>query len=250
MNIIIVEDNPSAKAMLEGVLLELYPTINSILAIDNITDGLKLIQAHQPDLVFLDVELPDGTSFELLQQLDSIDFKIIFTTAHEKYALKAIKYSALDYLLKPIDVEELVVAMEKVQETTEKKTIELKIKTLLKNIQEEDKQRSTRIILKDKYGIQIVNIEEIIHIEAMGNYTKFFVKNRPHPIVNSKILKEYVKLLPESLFFRCHQSHLINVNYLSRYDKREGDTLFLEDGSKVPLATRKREALLKKIQTL
>lgn len=250
MNIIIVEDNPAAKAMLEGALLELYPSISSIRAADNITDGLKLLQAHQPDLAFLDVELPDGTSFDLLQQLDNIDFKIIFTTAHEKYALQAIKYSALDYLLKPIDIEELVDAMEKVQEETDKENVAIKIKTLLKNIQEEDQQRPTRIILKDKYGIQIVNIKDIIHLEAMGNYTKFFVKNRTHPITNSKILKEYTKLLPESSFFRCHQSHLINLNYLSRYDKREGDVLFLEDGSKVPLATRKREALLKKIQSL
>lgn len=250
MNWLIIEDNVSAKEMLEEFLLELYPNLDVIRGIDNITDGLKLIKEHRPELVFLDIELPDGTAFDLLKKLDKIDFKIIFTTAHEKYALKAIKYSALDYLLKPINVDELENAIEKAQEEVEKKNIEIKIKTLLKNIQDGDNHRSKRIILKDKYGIQIVNVHDIIRLEAMGNYTKFFVKNREKPIVNSKILKEYTKLLPELSFFRCHQSHLININCLSRYDKREGDVLFLEDGSKVPLATRKREALLKKIQDL
>lgn len=250
MNVVIVEDNPAAKAMLESLLANLYPNLTIVGWSDTIAEGRTLIETKQPDLVFLDVELPDGTSFELLQQLDSLDFKIIFTTAHEKYALQAIKYSALDYLLKPIDVEELVLAMEKVQEDVEKETVGLKIKTLLKNLQSGEEQGPKRIILKDKYGIQIVNVDDIIHLEAMGNYTKFFIKDKPHPIVNSKILKEYVKLLPEATFFRCHQSHLINVNYLSRYDKREGEVLCLENGSKVPLATRKRDALLKRIQTL
>ena len=140
--------------------------------------------------------------------------------------------------------------MEKVQEETQKEIFDLKIKSLLQNIQDKDQQRPKCIILKDKYGVQIVNIQDIVHVEAMGNYTKFFIKDKAQPIVNSKILKEYVKLLPESAFFRCHQSHLININYLTRYDKREGDVLFLENGSQVPLATRKREALLRKIESL
>ncbi len=250
MKVLIVEDNPAAKALLEGALKELYPYLTSIRTSNTIADGLKQVQTDPPDLAFLDVELPDGTSFELLQQLNRIDFKIIFTTAHEKYALQAIKYSALDYLLTPIDLEELVAAMEKVQEDAEKENMALKIDTLLKNLQQDDQQRPKRLILKDKYGIQIVNIDDIIHLEAMGNYTKFFIKKRTQPIVNSKILKAYTKLLPEATFFRCHQSHLVNINYLSRYDKREGEVLCLKNGSRVPLATRKREALLKIIKTL
>lgn len=250
MKVVIVEDNPAAKAMLESLLATMYPNLTIVGIGDTLAKGQQLIQTKKPDLVFLDVELPDGTSFELLQRLDAIDFKIIFTTAHEKYALQAIKYSALDYLLKPIDVEELVLAMEKVQEDAAKETVGLKIQTLLKNLQQGEAKRPKRIILKDKYGIQIVNVDNIIHLEAMGNYTKFFVKDKAHPIINSKILKEYVKLLPETTFFRCHQSHLVNLNYLSRYDKREGDILCLENGSKVPLATRKRDALLKRIQAL
>lgn len=250
INWLIVEDNVSAREMLEELLSELYPNVDSITGVENITEGLEFIQKNKPELVFLDVELPDGTAFDLLKKINQIDFRIIFTTAHEKYALQAIKYSALDYLLKPINIEELENAIEKIDKEVERQSIDLKIKTLLTNIAEESNQCSRRIILKDKYGIQIVRIEDIIHLEAMGNYTKFFIKNREHPIVNSKILKEYVKLLPESSFFRCHQSHLVNIHYLSRYDKREGDMLVLEDGSKVPLATRKKEALLKIIESL
>lgn len=175
-----------------------------------------------------------------------IHFKIIFITAHEKYALKAIKFSALDYLLKPISPEELIQAVSKAKQEIQKEITGLKVNALLQNL-EPHSNNHKQIILKDKYGIQPTNISDIIRLEASGSYTQFFIQNQ-ESIVVSRVLKEYAALLPEEQFFRCHQSHLINLDYLLRYDKRDGDFLILKDGTKVPLAMRKKELLLDKLR--
>ncbi|MGB0525325.1 MAG: LytR/AlgR family response regulator transcription factor [Flammeovirgaceae bacterium] len=245
MKTVIIEDNPSAQRLLSN-LIEKYCTQLQVTGIaSNVEEGLLLIDSTQPDLVFLDVEMPDGTGFELLEKLPQINFKVIFTTAHEKYALQAIKFSALDYLLKPIELAELLDAIKKAEEEVQKDLAEVKIKTLLKNLGIGQEHPKT-IILKDKYGLQLTDVADIIRLEAMGSYTKFFIKDQA-PILISKVLKEYGGLLPTAQFFRCHQSHIINMDFLLRYDKREGDVLLLKDGSKVPLAVRKRDALLEVI---
>lgn len=242
MKTIIVEDNPAAQRLLSNLIGKYCKQLELLGIGSTIEEGLLLIDKHQPDLVFLDVEIGDKTSFDLLEQLPQVDFKVIFTTAHEKYALQAIKFSALDYLLKPVDLTELLDAINKAEEEVQKGLAEIKIKTLLNNVGGEQQLPKT-IILKDKYGLQLVNVADIIRLEATGSYTKFFIKDQ-EPLLISKVLKEYVSMLPTSQFFRCHQSHLINLSFLLRYDKREGDVLMLKDGSKVPLAVRKRDAFL------
>jgi len=248
MRTIIVEDNPSAARVLRNLIREFSKDLQVLGTASNVIDGIKLVKEIIPELVFLDVELPPETGFELLQKLDTIDFKVIFTTAHEKYALQAIKFSALDFLLKPIDPEELEKAIRKAKETIEKEFEAIKIKTLLSNIKDE-KDFPQKIALTDKYGLQIINIKDIIRLEAQGSYTKFFIKNQ-EILTTSKILKEYEKMLPPTKFFRSHQSHLINLEFLLRYDKRDGDVLILKDGSQVPLAIRKKEILLNIIHKL
>ena len=245
MTTLIIEDNDSAKNILKTLIHSFCPDLAIVGEAKSMAEGLELIQEINPELVFLDIEMPDGTGFEILRQVNNVNFKVIFTTAHEKYALQAIKFSALDYLLKPIDPEELAQAVQKAREEIQKDISGIKIKTLLRNI-DSNNHKSKTIILKDKYGIQLVNIEDIIRMEAMGSYTQFFIKDQS-PLLTSKVLKEYEALLPNSQFFRCHQSHLINMDYLQRYDKREGDMLIMRGGSKVPLAIRKREILLEKI---
>lgn len=245
MKTIIIDDNPSAQESLTELIAAYCPQLQLAGTALNIQQGQKLINQVSPALVFLDVEMPTGTGFHLLQQLAEIDFKVIFTTAHEKYALKAIKFSALDYLLKPIDAQELIEAVNKAEEQdNQPNDWELKMDTLFQNLN--NHQDEQKIMLRDKYGFQITPVKDIIRLEADKNYTYFFIKDQK-PLLVSKPIKGYEKLLPPAQFFRCHRSHLVNLHYLLRYDKREGDMLILQDDSKVPISRRKLEVLLEKI---
>ena len=245
MNTLIIDDNPNAQEFLEELLKVYCKDLQLLGKANNIIEGEQLIKTLQPELVFLDVEMPQGTGFELLQKLGNANFKVIFTTAHEKYALKAIKYSALDYLLKPIDANELVEAVNKAKEEKLTEVSQLQIKTLLKNL-DAPPAHTQKIILRDKYGMQITAIQDIIHLEADNNYTKFFIQNQA-PILVSKSLKEYEQLLPKEQFFRCHKSHLVNLEHLLRYDKKDDDILIMKNGNKVPISRRKLDILIRKM---
>lgn len=246
MKTIIIDDNLSAQELLEGLLQQYCPELILLGKAINIQEGKQLIAETSPDLVFLDVEMPNGTGFDLLQQLKEVDFKIIFTTAYEKYAIKAIKFSALDFLLKPIDSLELLEAVSRARESMQKEGFQLKVTTLLQNL-EQQADVDRKIMLRDKYGMQITAVKDIIRLEAEKNYTKFFIKNQATVLV-SKPIKDYEDMLPKDYFFRCHKSHLVNLNYLLRYDKRDADVLMLADGSQVPLARRKTDLLIERIK--
>ncbi len=248
MKTIIIEDNPLARKFLSELLVEHCPNIQLKGTASNVHDGRKLIGEVKPELVFLDVEMPQGTGFNLLENIKNIDFQVIFTTAHEKYALQAIKYSALDYLLKPVDVDDLLQAVEKAEQQQPKDISALKIQTLMQNLDAKP-QSVQKLILKDRYGMQIVKVADIIRLEAEGSYTKFYLNNGKMLTI-SKSLKEYDNLLPAKDFFRSHQSHLVNLEYLERYDTRNGDVLQMIDGSEVPISRRKRDMLIGKIQDI
>jgi len=248
MNTIIIEDNHLARKFLTELLEEHCPNIHLQGTASNVHDGRKLIGDVKPDLVFLDVEMPQGTGFSLLENIKNIDFQVIFTTAHEKYALQAIKYSALDYLLNPVDLDDLLQAVEKAEEQQPKDVAALKIQTLLQNLDTQP-QSIRKLVLKDRYGMQIVKVADIIRLEAEGSYTKFYLNNGK-TLTISKSLKEYDNLLPAKDFFRSHQSHLVNTEYLDRYDTRNGDVLQMIDGSEVPISRRKRDMLIGKMQDI
>lgn len=246
MNTIIIDDNPSAQQFLADLLQIHCKEVVLLGKAYNIVEGKKLIQLLHPELVFLDVEMPKGTGLELLQQLEQVNFKVIFTTAHEKYALKAIKYSALDYLLKPIDPSELITAVNKAQAKDEQQLSKVKMNNLRKNLGE-NSAKNQRIILKDKYGMQITTVQEIIHLEADDYYTKFFIQDQT-PVVVSKPLKEYEAILPKDQFFRCHKSHLVNLDYVMRYDKKDDNVLILKNGNLVPVSRRRLESLMNRLE--
>ncbi len=248
MKTIIIDDNQKSRDFLEGLLLKYCPEISLMGKAFDITEGKHLIEQVKPELVFLDVEMPGGTGFELLKQFSSIDFKVIFTTAHEKYALTAIKFSALDYLLKPIDSRELQQAITKVKASIDREFSQLKIQTLLQNINTTPAAQEQKIVLKDKYGMQVTLLKDVIRLEAENSYTQFFIKDQK-PLIISKPLKDYEKILPQEQFFRCHKSHIVNMKYLLRYDKREDEILMMQDGSKVPVSRRKLDVLLEKMNS-
>ena len=191
--------------------------------------------------MFLDIQINEGTAFDLLSVLGDVKFKIIFTTASDEFAIKAFKISAIDYLLKPIDIDELKCAVAKLKIGNEDN-----YELLQSNIKEEDKSNK-RLALHSQDKIEIIEIGNIIRCESNVNYTQFFFKDGTKMLV-TKTLKEYDKMLTEFGFYRVHQSHLINIDYLKEYVKIDGGYLKMKDGSSVPISTRKKSSVLKLLQ--
>jgi two-component system LytT family response regulator len=208
--------------------------------------AIKAIQKHQPDILFIDIQMPDGTGFDVLKQLENISFEVIFITAHEEFAIQAIKFSALDYLLKPVDPLELKEAVEKAIKAVNTKKIDNQIDALQNNILPNQKKR---LVLKTHESVFIVELHDIIRCEADKNYTSFIL-NGGKKIVVSKTLKDYETLLVGHNFMRVQQSHLINIDFIERYDKANGGFVIMKDGSEVPLSSAKREAFFNILENL
>ncbi len=242
---IIIDDEENGRETLLFSLKEVCPEVEVVAQADSAISGLKAIEQHKPDLVFLDIEMPYGTGFDLLQNISKIDFEIIFTTAYDQYAIKAFKFSAIDYLLKPINLMELKSAVEKVQKRQAARESELKYE-LLKDNMEEKESSFHRIALPTNDGLEFMEIKDIIRLEASGNYTMFYMAGGKKIIVG-KTLKEYEELLEEHNFFRTHKSHLINLQYLKKYIKGTGGIVVMSDDSEIEVAKRRKEAFLDKL---
>jgi two-component system LytT family response regulator len=202
---------------------------------------LQAILEHHPDLVLLDIKMKDGTGFDMLEQIDPIDFKIIFITAYDEYAIKAIKFSALDYLLKPVDSIELKEAIDKADSFTQEE-VNTKLNTLAGNLHTDD-QAKKKIILKTLENIYLVKVNEIVYIESDSRYSTIHLISGEKVMV-SQVLKYYQEMLEEFGFYRVHRSYLINLEYIHRFEKAEGGYVILANEAKIPVASRKREELL------
>ena len=203
---------------------------------ENVATGVEAINRLQPDLVILDIQMPDGNGFDVLKSIPIKNFEVIFITAYQEYAIQAIKFSALDYILKPIDSEELKKAIDSALNTITKKTEESQMNVLQHNIQLNAKRK---LVLKTQESVHVVEIENIIRCESDKNYTLFYFTNGKKILV-SKTLKDFDVLLSGLTFFRAQQSHLINLNYIERYDRHDG-TIIMKDGSAIPLALARKE---------
>lgn len=235
---IIIDDEKGCRDSLVNLLNE-FKNIEIISVVDSIKEAQKAILELKPQLVFLDIEMPGGTGFELLNKISSIDFDIIFTTAYDQYAVKAIKYSALDYLLKPINVIELKESLERF--STKKHDQELinnQFKTLLSNIGGETAQQ--KIAIPYGEGISFIKIADIIHFKSDGSYTYMYTVNDKKPTLISKPIGEYQELLENESFFRIHRSHLINIQHVEKYIKGDGGYTVMSDGSKIEVSRRKK----------
>ncbi|MBS1565810.1 MAG: response regulator transcription factor [Bacteroidetes bacterium] len=211
----------------------------------SVAEGLKALRQQQPDLVFLDVMIQEETGFDLLQQLPDISFDIIFTTAFEKYAVQAFRFSAIDYLLKPIDGDELLQAVGKMALKMEKEQLSKKLDTLfhnLKNIQ----GTSKRIGIPTIHGFSFVQVNDIIRCQSEVNYTTIFLKDK-QKITVAKTLKEFEELLTDYNFYRIHNSHLINLACIKSYNKGKGGHVLMTDNSEIEVSTRRKEEFLKKL---
>jgi two-component system LytT family response regulator len=203
---------------------------------ENVATGVEAIHRLQPDLVILDIQMPDGNGFDLLKSIPVKNFEVIFITAFQEYAVQAIRFSALDYILKPIDSEELKQAIDNALNTITRKTEDSQLSVLQHNMQLNAKRK---LVLKTQESIHIVEIDDIIRCEADKNYTLFFFTNIKKILV-SKTLKDFDVLLSGLTFFRAQQSHLINLNYVERYDRHD-NSIIMKDGSVIPLALARKE---------
>lgn len=245
MDAIIVDDEISVRNSIAGLLKESHPEVRIIASVGSVAQGLEAITRQHPDLLFLDVELPDGLGFDLLKKTDTIDFKVVFITGHQEYALDAIKVSALDYILKPFEPDELSKAVDKAHQVIDHEEEQLKILALGENMQNRKVLR--RIILPTADNLHVVSISEIIRARADSNYT-VFVLTRGKQIMVSHTIKEFDKLLSGSGMIRVHQSHLVNVNYIDKFVKHGGGYLLLKDGTKIPVSQNLKKQVLQAIR--
>lgn len=237
ISVVIIDDEPRARETISNILKLSTRDIHILGEEGSVASAYKIISEASPDLVLLDINLPDGSGFDLLKKFDTINFRVIFITAHEEYAINAFKFSAIDYILKPITAAGLITAVEKAADSIEKDQMSLKLNTLISNL-----DRLKKIVLKTSESIHIINVETIIRCEADVNYTHFYLDSGKHLIV-SKPLKEYAEILEKAGFFRTHQSHLVNLEHMLRYEKTDGGYLVMDDESNVPVSSRKKDAL-------
>ncbi len=240
---IIIDDELKGRVSLRKKLQDYCPEVNICGEAANGIEGIHLIEQKNPSLIFLDIEMPLMNGFEMLHQLSHKNFHIIFTTAYDQYAIKAIKFSAFDYLLKPIDIEELKLAIQRVTEQTNLET-EKKLAVLKENTS--GKNDFNKIVISTMNGALFFNIPDILHLEAQSNYTTLYFKDNPK-LIASRTLREFEELLPLDTFFRIHHSHLINLNYIKRYIKGDGGQIEMQNGNFVEVSRRKKEEFLKRI---
>jgi len=244
---LIIDDEQHCIDRLVKLLIPSHEEIVHVIgSAASVEDGIKKIALLNPDLVFLDVQLEDKTGFDLLKSIPEIKFEIIFTTAYEKFAIQAIKFSALDYLLKPIDADELNLALLKLLNENSRRSTTKKIDILLQNIQVNN-PNPQKIIVPTINGFEFIDIENIIRCQSEINYTTIFLRDKQKLVV-AKTLKEFEELLTDHQFFRVHNSHLINMLFIKSYHKGKGGSVKLTDGTEIEVSSRRKEEFLKKIK--
>ena len=242
---VIVDDEIDSIRVLQRLLETACPNVEIVGKADGVETGLLMIQINRPDLVFLDIEMTQGNAFDLLNQLQPLNFRVIFVTAFDNYALRAFKYSAVDYLLKPVDMDDLRNAVERVSSELLEKSMVEKMQVLLENVSTLQLSRQ-KIAIPTINGLIFVAIEDIIRLEAKGSYTIIYLANKEQ-VMATRNIKEYEDLLPEVIFCRVHNSHIINLQNIQKYNKGRGGYVTMEDGSSIEVASRRREEFLRRL---
>lgn len=243
---IIIDDIEQARITFKKDLQVYAPDVEVIGEANGVVEGAKLLKNIKPDILFLDIQMQDGSGFDLIDVLSEISFKIIFITASDAHAIKAFRYAAIDYLLKPVDPDELISAMNKFREN---RINENEKYQLLNDSLKNHHKPNERLALHSQDKIHIVNICDILRCESSVNYTEFHFVNDKKLLV-SKTLKEFEDLLTDSGFFRVHQSHLVNTKFIKEYVKIEGGHLIMNNGNMIPVSTRKRPEVMKMLEKL
>ncbi len=241
LRIVLVDDEKRIRTSLRHLIGMYFPSATVVSEAGDVETGFAEIRKHQPDVVLMDIQMPGGTGFDLVKKLTPINFKLIFVSAFDKYAIQAFKFSAIDYLLKPVDPEELVKALQKATDLINEKDFSLKLETLMSNMNPVSHEPK-RILLKTQEAVHLVNLQDIIRCEADRNYTLFKLTDNRTILVSGSLI-EYDDMLADSGFFRAHHSHLINLQFISKIDKHNFQ-IIMKDNSVIPLATRKKDLLI------
>lgn len=242
MRTLIVEDELNGQETLTLLLEQFCPQLQLIGLAATLEKAAELIKNKKPELVFLDIKLGTQTVFKLLDELETIDFEIIFITAYENFAINAIKFMAIDYLLKPVDIKELKLAVSRAEKNHKKRSSQYQLNALINNIKQEDNTRH-RIALATSDSYELVIVRDILYCTAEGSYTRFYLSKNQDRFV-SRHLKHYEQLLSNYNFFRPHQSCLINLNFVKIIFKTDGGTIEMVDGRQLPIARNKKKELI------
>jgi two-component system LytT family response regulator len=248
LNTIIVDDEEFARSSLYFLLQQNCPNVNISGIAKSVDEARNLLQNHAVDLIFLDIAMPGENGFALIPQVEEANAAVIFTTAYDQYALKAIKANAIDYLLKPIDIDELVDAVDK---ATRLKALNLAASRTdsLKDLEADIKENRavSKLTLPNGHGYRLIDIDDIITIEADSNYSIFHLKN-DEKITVSKVLKEYEEILPEDKFMRIHKSSIVNLKYVEEFNNKNGLMLFLSNGESTLVSRRRTSDFFERIK--
>ncbi|WP_439130990.1 LytR/AlgR family response regulator transcription factor [Polaribacter sp.] len=236
----VVDDIPEALELLCNDIEEYHPEIEIIGKASSVVEASKLLQTKKPDILFLDIMLGDGTGFDILEIISNLTAKVIFVTASEEYAIKAFKFAAVDYILKPYSIEDLSTAIHRVKEQIHPKTEQLSV---LKQLVNKPTEQPSRLSLHTSEKIIVVPIKDIIRCKADNNYTTFYMQDQSKILV-SKTLKYYADILKEVNFLRVHQSHLVNKSFIKEFIKSDGGYLVLKDTTNIPVSARKKSEII------
>ncbi len=243
MKAILIDDDESNLSALSEKLNRHCPQVSIVARCDNPQDGINAIESLRPEIVFLDIEMPLMNGFVMLQQLHNKNFELIFVTAYDHYAIKAIRYSALDYLVKPVEIEELKAAVLKAEANRNKRSSHLQLELLLEQLH---KKHPQRITIPTTDGLQFINIDDIVYLEASNNYTNIYLSSRQKFLV-SRTLKDFEDLLPEEIFLRIHHSTIINKYFVEKYIRGDGGQVIMRNGNVLDVSKRKKSEFLQAI---
>ena len=241
---IIIDDEKSGRENLSGLLQTNCVQIQLLAEAASVASAIPLIEQHKPQLIFLDIEMPGANGFKLLEHFQDFSFEVIFVTAYDNYAIKAIRFSAADYILKPINLNELKAAIQKVSDRIRKKTENEQIKQLFYNVQH---PQNPKIGLPTNDRIEFVDVKNIIRCQGESNYTHLFFENKK-PLLVAKTLIEFEELLQEHNFIRIHKTHLVNLKHVTAYIRNDGGRLVLSNGDEVAVSRRRKDFVLNQLR--
>ncbi len=246
MRAVIIDDEDHVRENLKQIIHTNFNQVHIVGEGHSVVSAVQVIKDKAPDLIFLDIDLSDGSGFNVLEQVQGADFNVIFVTAYNSYAIKAFRYNALDYILKPINIAELGEAINKATDKAQGAPLSsAALNTLIENLGKKEEDR--KLVIRNSSAITYVKIKDIVRCEGDGNYTTIYLIDKER-VVASRPLKEYVALLPEHIFFRVHQSHLINLHYVKQFTKVDGEFVVMEDDAKIAIARRRKEAFFEQLE--
>ncbi len=238
MNVAIIDDEKPARDNLKKFIEDNFDFVETIVEADSVQSGLHLLQSTSVDLLLLDINLSDGSGFNILEQIATINFRVVFVTAYDAYAVKAFKYNALDYILKPIELTELMRVFDKMRAVPEDRYLNREaLDCILEDYSKNDLDR--KIVVQESRKVSFIAIKEIIYLESQGNYTYLHI-TKGSKILSSNSLKVFEDMLPETAFMRVHKSFIININHLLSYNKEEGGFISMVNGSEVSVSRRRK----------